>query len=457
MLVALTAFAWRSMDLLGDSFWTVALGRWILENGRVPTTDPFALSADASLPLSNMPLTQVLFAVSERAGGLHGLLVVGALVCALGLALAWLPHARTPAAATIPFVLALASVWVQQEDLCVRGQLFGDLWLATLLLWLARLREGRAPSPWWGMPLGTVWVNTHPSFLHGVALLVAAMVGHALTVRWSSDGHGQIAWRWREARPIGVMLGSLLLGSMVSPYGPSLAWFAVKLFLLPSTREIDLFQPPDFARVTTWFPLLLAGIGIWEGIRPHGRAAPMHALLLLVSALAAISARRFLGPLLLLEIFVAAQVTSQLSLPRVPVLVLHTVAGVIASSIVASVWFRQKDPLAHVPARAVTLIDEQSLPDPVVNSYHWGGYLDYVWAGRRPTFIDGRNYLFEAGALRLTRLWDTGSPRWRAALEVSGARTVLWERNTFLDAALASDPTWTCVHREGFAVVYTKR
>jgi hypothetical protein len=115
-----------------------------------------------------------------------------------------------------------------------------------------------------------------------------------------------------------------------------------------------------------------------------------------------------------------------------------------------------KDPWRDVPVVEARLIDELGLPDRVANIYHWGGYLDYVWAGHRKVFIDGRNQLYDRrvfdDSLRLASL-----NAWEAILDDYGVNTVLWERGSPLDRALGASPDWVRVRRGRIAVVYVRR
>ena len=79
-VLAVLAIVWRYMDALGDTFWYVAAGRWMLDTGRLPQTDPFTFTALGSPWIAWTPLSYVAFALIERHTGLFGLLVAASLV-----------------------------------------------------------------------------------------------------------------------------------------------------------------------------------------------------------------------------------------------------------------------------------------------------------------------------------------------------------------------------------------
>jgi hypothetical protein len=115
-----------------------------------------------------------------------------------------------------------------------------------------------------------------------------------------------------------------------------------------------------------------------------------------------------------------------------------------------------KDPFRDVPLDEAAMIEQLPLPDRVANIYHWGGFLDYAWDGRRKTFVDGRNQLFEHGAFedeqRLATLQD-----WQGILTRYRINTVLWQRNSALDVALSQSAEWHQVRRGRIAVVYVRK
>ena len=71
-------------------------------------------------------------------------------------------------------------------------------------------------------------------------------------------------------------------------------------------------------------------------------------------------------------------------------------------------------------------------------------------------FVDGRNQLFEHGAFedeaRIERLEN-----WAAIIDRYSINTVLWEKGSALDVALAESGAWQEVHRGRIAVLYVRR
>lgn len=450
-VVALFAATWRNMDLLGDSFWSVATGQWILTHRRLPVEDPFSYTAERPW-IVHMPLSQVLFACVMQRFGVMGLVLFGSLLFTGALLLLWLPHARGIAARMWVWPLVLWLVLRQADDLCVRGQVFGDLGYAVLLLLLFRLRDGRAVHGAIAMALGCLWINLHAS----VFLAVVMPVGFGVAVLSAPATRRPSLGPW-------VRFSALVAaGTLLNPYGIRLVADLVTLMRASSTHRIDLFRPPDFGSPGTWLSLVLVvGSMIASlGLRTPEAGVP-EALVLGALLLAGCTARRYEPLGLGFAIVVLGRILSRRLLAAAPRgRAFARPARLAMAAAAAALSFRDmavdKDPWRDVPVVEARLIDELGLPDRVANIYHWGGYLDYVWAGHRKVFIDGRNQLYDRrvfdDSLRLASL-----NAWEAILDDYGVNTVLWERGSPLDRALGASPDWVRVRRGRIAVVYVRR
>jgi hypothetical protein len=448
-VVALFALGWRYMDLLGDSFWSVATGRFIIEHRSLPKTDPFSFTARGPW-LVHMPLSQLLFGYVAGKFGLLGLELFGTLIFCAALCLLWLPHARSSLARSATVSVLVLSIFVQADDLCVRGQVFGDLAFALLLLCLFRLRDGQRVHAAFAVLLGSLWINLHSSAF----LSVVVPLAFALALRFESPS------RRAPLHPYLVFAGCSALGLLLNPYGWRLVVDLLYLLTSSTTRHIDLFLPPDFSDPSTLLAFawcaLLAALCVF---RPNAAAGRAEAALLVAWLVAAATGRRYL-PL-------ALGFSAVLTARRATVMgsTLGRTAGIRALDFVFSVaaaaaaFFglsTDKDPFRDVPLEEARLVENLGLPDHVANIYHWGGFLDYEWNGRRKTFVDGRNQLFEHGAFEAeSRLAHLDG--WAETLDQYRINTVLWERSSALDSALAKDDAWTLVRRGRIAVVYVRR
>src|SRR4029450_6972600 len=70
-----------------DTYSHIALGRWILEHGTVPTTDPFSATLRGTHWVALEWLQQVVFAIAHAGGGWTGVIAVTAVAMATALGL----------------------------------------------------------------------------------------------------------------------------------------------------------------------------------------------------------------------------------------------------------------------------------------------------------------------------------------------------------------------------------
>src|SRR5215813_7521888 len=84
--VLLTALAPRLLSD-PDTYSHIALGRWILEHGAVPTTDPFSATLRGTHWVAFEWLSQVVFAMAHAAAGWTGVVAVTAVAMATALGL----------------------------------------------------------------------------------------------------------------------------------------------------------------------------------------------------------------------------------------------------------------------------------------------------------------------------------------------------------------------------------
>jgi hypothetical protein len=439
------------MAILGDGFWCLAAGDFVLRTGSLPVGDPFAFTSRHAPWVLDMPLFQVGGAWLVAHAGLRALMGACTVPVVAAGATAWLGLARSTWARLCAFPVMLLYLASQARDVSARGQSFGDLCLAVLLLLLFLARRARPVHPGWALLLGAAWANLHPSFLLGAFLPVAFAAAEWLEPRPLRA----------PVRPMLALAGLGLVGSCLNPYTVVLVADVAMVLSNPTTRHVDLFQPPDFRDPSALAPLALAAVLVlWLARRPAQERGRADAALLLGFMTAACLARRYGPALVAFEALLVADRAgrgTEWSVP--PRRAAIALAGAAAVQLAAGAWWlgERKDPLRDVPSESAALVERLTLPDRVLNPYHWGGYLDWAWQGRRKVFIDGRGELFSNGVFDDAERIASVAPEAATLLDVYEIRTVLWERGTPLDGALARDPRWREVHRDRLAVVYVRK
>ncbi len=246
----------RSTDLWSH----VAYGQWILQHGRLPTEDPF-LPQYAGMPVVDTAWgSQVLLAGAYRLGGEEGLSLLYATVLLLAFAFFLRAvHLLTGhlGAALTGLVLAIGVGW--SRLLTIRPENFGLLAFAVLLWLLARNErnwgtEADNPAPQypeaagWMFPavaaLMVGWANLHGSFVCGLVLLGAYVLGAAIA---AVREHGLAWWKDRRMHRWLLLAEVALAATVVNPYGIGLL-----------VHTVQFSANPNLKQIIEWYPLVLA-------------------------------------------------------------------------------------------------------------------------------------------------------------------------------------------------------
>ena len=162
----------------GDLWWHIKLGELIVNARRIPDMDTFSFTA-AGMPyfFSYSWLSDVLFYLLERVGGLSALVLCQAVV---GMSVAGLLLRENLArGASAPRAAAIALFgWVGVSPyISTRPQIFSILLFALFAWVLSAYAHGRGNRLWLLPPLMLAWVNLHGGWVMGIVLLVLYAFG----------------------------------------------------------------------------------------------------------------------------------------------------------------------------------------------------------------------------------------------------------------------------------------
>jgi hypothetical protein len=445
--VVLFGVAAGLLGLDDNSFLThLATGRLILDDGSVPTTDPYSWTAAGDRWVVQSWLASVLYAVTEDAGGGALLRVLfAAQITGLGL-VAW--RLSRPAVGLLPRIAVVSMVLlIGKAGWSERPLLIGLLCLGAALLAV----EGDL-RPGWLVPLGWVWANSHGSFPLGVALLAVLALGSRL------DGER----RPQELRPLAMLLGGVVL-SVVNPLGPALLVFPVELLgKMDVLRNVIEWRAPAFTEL--WQRVWLVEMVVaWLGLvrRPSwrsGLAVALASALSLVALRNIVVASLFLVPVLARSWGDLGQLRTD-SRPRL------AVAGVAAvgalTVLVALARLDQPDyRLDRYPVRPVAWLRGQGIgPDDtrLVTHDYAGNWLESVDGDDASVFYDDRFDMFPTQVSEDYYDLVTAAPGALAVLDRHDADTVVWRRSDPLAATLAVADTWRVAYVDDLYVVACRR
>jgi hypothetical protein len=341
-----------------------------------------------------------------------------------------------------------------------RTLLFGWAFLVLELLLLTRFRRDPRSS-WLLPPLFAVWVNTHGSWLVGLALLGAFFLSGLPRKAWRSIDSD--VWSASEVRQLLRVMVASVVALFLNPYGwrlvvypfdlafrqklnianieewRSLDFHAVRGKLFLATLAFLLLSSLLRRRRWKWVDLAFLSIGVYSAL--------VYARFLFLAAI-------LLAPLLARELAFLSVARQRKDQPWANALFM---AGLLTMCLVT--WPRPSkltaDELAHYPAKALPYLANFHPQGPVFNEYDWGGHL--IWECRQvPVFVDSRVDLFErsgvfADYLKATRLEDTF-----AILDRYHIRYVLFPQKTPLAYLLAHSSAWHVIYQDDVTVLFER-
>jgi hypothetical protein len=473
MIAIATAFVGPVAD--PDFWWHLRAGRWMVENGRLPSHDLFTYTVPGHVWTDHEYLTEVLMWLAYRGGGLLAISLGFGVVTWLG----FLLLQRTSAASRPPFVVAglgLALAAVAGAPIWgPRAQMITFLFSCLELYWLAGYLAGRSRALYWFPLLMVAWANLHGGWVIGFVFLGIAFLAEGL--RWLLDRRpAAAAAHCRRLAIIGVLS---LVAVLATPHGPALYLYPLKTIGSPAQESliVEWFSPNFHENQLKPFEAML--LLAYSGFALRRPTLYQFLLTLMVTVFALQSVRN-------IALFVAA-VT--------PILV-ETWAGVYRDLSERRPWFRRSAPaptagLAVVTAVALLLIagatairltgdlSRQSkatadsfpvgaadylaahpeLGTRMFNQYGWGGYLAWRFYPdqNRKVFIFGEAELMGDPLLREYQDVQTLRPDWTDVLDRYQVDYVVYNRHEALDDVLAQEPDrWKPVYSDKVSIIYAR-
>jgi hypothetical protein len=369
------------MPLQSDTWWHLRAGQEMWSRHFVMLHDEFSFTAAGAYWPNHEWLSEIVFYLAYRAGGLPGLTALAALCVTATLALSWRLMQGGPSrklwlmAAAMP---SLVSVWT------VRPHVFTLLFMMVLIhLLLRRL--------YWPVPaLFVLWANLHGGVALGFVVLAAVALGEG--------------WRAGRAALVRVLVVTAICfaASLATPLGVDL-WKAIPMSVQKSMAiGISEYRPPlslgwlDLAFWVIAVALMAAVVVRRPAMASRENAAVVFVAVALLPA--AFRYSRNITPFVLM----AVPALSRLALPvpaasaraprieryglNVALLAGCIVAGILA---VAGAWSVPVERLQWHPMSPSVIDAIRSCPGRLYNRFDDGGYVIWFVPGV-PVFVDNR-------------------------------------------------------------------
>jgi len=455
----------RDFTLDPDVWWHIKVGQTILATHRWPTSETYSFTAPGAPWIAYEWLGETLLAAVERAWGLRGLmaydLALGAAILLALYALATLRSHNSKAA----FVTCLLLLLLTAVSFNLRPQMLGYLFLIITLIILERFRQGRTGTLWLLPPLFLLWVNAHGSFMIGLCVFAVYGISGLFRIRWG--GIESTRWTAGERLRLGLAFSASLMALAVTPYGTRLVGYLM---------ELSRAQPVNLANIQEWQPIgfnlpfgklflaLLVGFLLAQIVlRPTWHLAEL--ILFLAGLVAACLHVRFLSVFVPFFAPLLAVILSRWIPPYDPGKDKYALNALLIAAVVVGMvrFFPSREQLAsrisqHWPEKAVQYIEQHPPPQPMYNTYTYGGYLIFALDGRNKVFIDGRADAYErtgvlADYMKIARL----APTALRLLQAYNVQSCLIERDEPLATLLAVSSEWRKVYADELSVVFVRK
>lgn len=433
-----------------DFWWHIATGRYIVTEGHLPQSDPFAYTSVMEENKNVFPereafflkqywLAQVLFYFIFSLFGSAGMVITRSVLLLMTVFTVSWRLQRDGVRFYINFVLTFLLFMLSLRSLGERPVLFSMLFTALVIFLLEEFRERKGRSLFLLIPLMLVWANMHGAFVLGIIIITLYMVSEALklSIRRSTLTRNDIV----------VFISASLVAILVTYINPC-GWDAFSMSLHP---KYDIFQRGIQEYVSPWiiykekignldynyvaiaalFPLVmilrnrkmdLAHFLVLLGF--FAMSAKAGRFIFFYGIIASILLGKEIGPLVtgFIEKRLSVRMYQKIRVVFALAAIFSTVLFVIGLAAsgkprlnIARQW--------SVPEKAVDFIEKNNLQGNIFNDYGYGGYLAWRLYPKK-TFIDSRT-------LNLTVTneygWVTDAVEKVQGIRTANEKTPLWE------------------------------
>ena len=436
----------------GDVSWHIAAGRWILEHGGVPTTDPFSFTMAGKPWVAFEWGAEVIYATAYNLASFAGLAatVTAAMMALFAILFVHLRRKAGPIALLVTFA---STYLVLQPFVMARPHVLAWPFLAAWSAVLLSCRDRSRPPPLALAGLMLVWANVHGSYFAGFIVAAAVALDAVIEARWDL----MVIRNW-------FVFGMLsLLATLVNANGIAGFLHPVTISSMSTLPAIGEWQPSTTIATPIFYFVLLATTGalLWK----RSRFLIGEILLLLVTLAMAFTHIRHQSVFIILAALIVAPKLAAAGRAEAGPLFSTpaerrlwsgaAIAAALAILVVrTSIPIQPKETfsnprglLAHIPAELRS--------QPVLNEYSFGGPL--ILAGIKP-FIDGRADMYgDAFFSDYLKIADGDRATFDRAVRKYGIRWTMLQKGTRLVTLLDSSPEWRRLYSDKVGVIHVRR
>ena len=455
-----------------DFWWHLRVGRWIVENGKLPSHDLFTYTVPDHVWTDHEYLTEVLMWLTYSAAGTVGLAIAFGLITWAGFWLLYRQVRRQPFV-IVGLGLALGALagWPIWGP---RAQMITFALSCLELYWLQGYLSGRSRALTFFPLVMAVWANLHGGWVIGFAWLGIALVSELVMWAWDGSNPAHKA----HVRFLAIITAASVVAVLATPHGLS-------LYLYPFQTQGSVAQQklivewfsPDFHQIylrpfEAMIFIVVAGFAL--------RRPTLYQFLLVAAGLGlALQSVRHIA------LFVAAATPVMISiysdywkelagrkgwkfqLPARPAFAIITAVVLVVVTLVAAIKIdsdisppvqAKLDASSYPIGAADWLASHPEVGTHMYNQYGWGGYLAYRFYPdpNRKVFIFGEAELMGDPLLNEYNDVQNLRPDWAAILDRYHVDYVIFNTGEALSNVLATEPAWKVAYQDKVATIYTR-
>ena len=455
-----------------DFWWHIRIGRWMVDNHRLPATDIFTFTVPNHVWTDHEYLTEILMWLLFNAFGVVGISIAFGAVTYAGFYLLYRQVRRQP------FVIAglglALAAYAGDPIWGPRAQMITFALSCLELYWLQAYLSGRSRALTYFPLVMVLWANLHGGWVIAFAWLGVAIVAEAVAWAWDRDNPAHRA----HVRFLVIVSAASAVAILATPHGLSLVLYPFNTVgSVAQERLIQEWFSPDFHQrsLLPFEAMILLTVGGFALRRPT-----IYEFLLAVAAIAlALQSVRNVA------LFVAAVTPVMINsysrwwievaaargwkpvAPARPLfaattaLVLVAIAAATAGKIVGDINPGEQASVTaqNYPVAAADWL--ASHPDTctrMFNQYGWGGYLAYRFYPQpnRKVFIFGEAVLMGDQLLNEYADVQFVQADWSGILDRYGVDCVVYNRDLPLTNLLVHDQAWTLVYEDSETVIFSR-
>lgn len=451
----------------GDLAAHLRMGEVILSSRHIPAHSLASYTAATEPMVAHAWLSEVIFALLFRAGGLPLIAICTGLLIALTHAMVAVFLRRRGVDPRWALLAALISLALGASHWLARPHMF-SIFASALTLFL--LESERPRRYLFVIPLFVVWANLHGGWIFGlmlIAMYVAGDLGEALL--------GDRETWLRRARENGLALAVASAVTFVNPYGIRLHREVISAVTSSSlASNIEEYLSPNFHDPTN-LPFLLILLLSIVLLAMSTRRMPIPWLLVTTVTLF-FSLRSFRNvalfgvtawPLIALHVargwpvhrrafplfndFARLDAKSRIGIWSAPVATVLLLLGLNHGAVDGLQLIQNRFDREKFPVVAVDRAKAAALPGRAFMPWEWGGYLMYAWPAK-PIHVDPLKFSDTTirSYSRIEGLW----PGWQEELKNWQVQMVITRPGDALGVALSREPGWSVWYRDRTAVVF---